>query len=71
MWGVSGFGSEAFGHVRIDVVGAAPPSPSSPVVVAHLAGIEQAFAVVGRDVVVAVVGREPAALTFNMVQVST
>lgn len=64
MWGAYGFGSESFGHIRIDVV-AAPKPP----VVAHLVGIEQAFAVVGRDVVVAVEGREPAVLTFNTMQV--
>lgn len=57
MWGVNGFGSEAFGHIRIDVV-AAPKPP----VVAHLVCAEPSFALVGRDVVVAVIGREPAAI---------
>ena len=69
MWGVSGFGVEPFGFIRIDVVGAVGPAPLPPIV-AHLVGIEPTFALVGRDVAVDVVGRAPAPLTFNTLQVN-
>lgn len=69
MWGVSGFGVEPFGFVRVDVVGAVGPAPLPPIV-AHLVGIEPAFALVGRETSFALVGREPAAISLNTLQVN-
>lgn len=62
MFGSNAFGVLAFGFVDVPVAAVAPPTPSSPTVVAHLVGIAEAFAVVARDVVVAVVAREPSAV---------
>lgn len=69
MFGSDAFGVLAFGFVDVAAQAVTPPTPSSPAVVGHLVCRAEAFAVVGRDVVVAVVGREPKALTFNTMQV--
>lgn len=62
MWGVNGFGSESFGHVRVDVVSAVEPVVAP--VVAHLVGVEPSFALVGREPSQHVDCREPDALSL-------